>query len=513
MTKLTVNTDGAALPTPKLKISFKKSSDTLNEQSSPAGAPAAEQPKPKRKYTKKPKLEPTGDAAVPSPAPVTKNPKKRVRKDDEDGAESPAKRPAKLNRIPSMKLKLGNAAAAPPVALKTSLLPKIITGASAKSPRAVLRLRQNTQMLKVKTLGAPPARPIGVGYDSEADDVEIDPAIENQFILRMQPGEDCDYLRKAITERRVGLRQSEGGADVSFKFFDKEGRRAMVSIRGKHYAAVLVDLPCIIEGLKSWDKRSFMKVADVHQMLLVIGLVQTDEEAKNATLPDGVDRTNYQYAHGLTPPMHYVRKRRFRKRVSHRTIEAVEEEVERLLAADDDARKTGGNSEYQMFEPERLRDDTDSRQPSEDIDAYGEEVQDSIEAYEDDDEMARLMAEEFEKEANGGPTVVTGTETNESPDTAQPTETSVPSPSASEESLDDSVNESDIGDEERADQQERAQQREEIDDVKKEIASVEKQIQDQRNPLLKIKLQGKKQKLNRDLQLKLANLGEEEEEN
>lgn len=40
------------------------------------------------------------------------------------------------------------------------------------------------------------------------------------------------------------------------------------------------------------------------------------------------------WPHGITPPLHHVRKRRFRKRVNRRTIETVEQEVERLLEED-----------------------------------------------------------------------------------------------------------------------------------------------------------------------------------
>jgi TATA-binding protein-associated factor Taf7 len=32
-----------------------------------------------------------------------------------------------------------------------------------------------------------------------------------------------------------------------------------------------VDLPCIVEGMKSWDRRGWYKSADICQMLLVLG--------------------------------------------------------------------------------------------------------------------------------------------------------------------------------------------------------------------------------------------------
>ena len=48
-------------------------------------------------------------------------------------------------------------------------------------------------------------------YDRELDSDDEDLAFEEQFILRMPPGEDCDKLRKAISSREVG-------DDVWFKF-------------------------------------------------------------------------------------------------------------------------------------------------------------------------------------------------------------------------------------------------------------------------------------------------------
>ena len=198
---------------------------------------------------------------------------------------------------------------------------------SSAGPRISLKARKvqqpdrrdsNTRGIRLTNRkAAPPKRPIGVGYDSEASDAEEDPLVESQFVLRMQPGEDCDYLRDAIVNKTLGAPRQEGGADVSLKFLDKEHRRVIINIRGATYAAVMVDLPCIIEGMKSWDKRGWWKVADICQMMLVLGPTQSDETAKTHPLPKEVDRETWAYAHGLTPPMHYVRKRRFRKPVSY----------------------------------------------------------------------------------------------------------------------------------------------------------------------------------------------------
>lgn len=211
----------------------------------------------------------------------------------------------------------------------------------AQPPRKRIKFstkEKSAPQIKFNIKGKPRVRPKGYGYDSEASDTEVDPALEEEFLLRMQPGEDCDYLRQAIEEKRFGPR-IQGGADVSFKPLTRDGRRATVTIRGHIYAASLVDLPCIVEGMKSWDKRGWYKGADICQMLLVLGRVESEDDALNYPLPKDVDASTFQYAHGLTPPMRRVRKRRFRNRISNRTIEAVELEVARLLRQDENAVK------------------------------------------------------------------------------------------------------------------------------------------------------------------------------
>lgn len=208
-------------------------------------------------------------------------------------------------------------------------------GSTAAGPK---RLKLNpskkpgVQSIRIKNKGLVPTRPTGVGYDSEASDTEADPAIEEQFILRMLPGPDCDYLRKVIDERLFDR------SEFSFKPLTREGRRTILKIRDKQYAAALVDLPCIVEGMKSWDRRGWYKSADICQMLLVLGQVANDREALDYPLPSEVEQLDdktLQYPHGLTPPLRWARKRRFRNRISTRTIEQVENAVNDLIEQDD----------------------------------------------------------------------------------------------------------------------------------------------------------------------------------
>jgi transcription initiation factor TFIID subunit 7 len=534
-------------PTPasggSLKLKLKTGSSSGPSHSSPPPPPPApdassEQPKQKRKYTKK-KDKAAEDVERATPA---KPGRKRKAKDlDEDGEESTsAKKSKPAPKGPKVAIKLSSlsasnsaaADAAPPAPVQR--LPRI------SIPNVKLNFKQRTSStpnIKIKAKGAPPKREPGVGYDSEGEDIEIDPAIESQFILRMQPGEDCEYLRKMISEKKIGLPIRDGGADVYMRFFDKEGRRGMVTIRGRHYAASMLDLPCIVEGMKSWDKRGWYKSADICQIFLVHARVKDEEEAKKVPLPREVDQENWLYPHGLTAPMHWVRKRRFRKRTNVRTIEAVEEEVERLLRMDAEAEE----SWTQIIDLDAVQ-----REESEAAEEQEGEYGDVIPGYEggedeeqdgegEIDEMAALMQQEFER---GGDEVVVETDDparaaalinasgviHASPDSLLPpgiTPDSGPSPSATGTATEDEgpdglfsgdeEDEEPVDEEELARQQELAQQREEIEDLRKEIAAAEQQMARQPNQLLKMRAGTKVKSLKADLQLKLASLGEEAE--
>ncbi|KAG9243059.1 TAFII55 protein conserved region-domain-containing protein [Calycina marina] len=234
-------------------------------------------------------------------------------------------------------------------------------------------LAPKTPIIRTKVKGEKPKRNPGEGYDSEAEDREEDPAIEEQFILRMHPGPDCDYLRQAITAKTIGTSRNLGGPDVSMKFYHADGRRGSITINGHIYATTIVDLPCIIEGMKSWDKRGWWKSADICQMLWAFREVGSEEEAQHTPLPQSIDQKTFQYPHGITPPMRFARKRRFRKRISRSAIEAVEEAVEALLRQDKQCVQDGGSFIYQKIDRERSVASQGSAEDEEEEDAEGEE--------------------------------------------------------------------------------------------------------------------------------------------
>ncbi|KAF2118585.1 TAFII55 protein conserved region-domain-containing protein [Lophiotrema nucula] len=349
--------------------------------------PAIEPVKQKRKYTRKPKVDDEGNPLLPGkPGRKPAQSTKRGRENGEEG--SPA---TKRRSIPSAKLQAAmgtgsedeeeaDMAMAVPVAVPRPIAPQrtqslkiSIKQKGQEGDVPVPGVQRAPTLVRLKGVkGKPPVRPPGVGYDSEAEEAEDDPAIESQFVLRMQPGDDCDELRRAIEEKKIGT----GGKNVNMRFLDREGRRAIVSVFNHLYAATMVDLPCVIESMKSWNKKDWVKTADICQMLLVLGPVKNEEEAKSYKLPKEVDHSTHQYAHGLTPPMHWVRKRRFRPRVSYRRIEEVEEIVEALLDEDRKIKKDGGRSDYTVADANEI---SSSEEESEDededmMDAPGEYI-------------------------------------------------------------------------------------------------------------------------------------------
>lgn len=115
-----------------------------------------------------------------------------------------------------------------------------------------------------------------------------------------------------------------------------DSRRAVFHIGTSTYSAKLVDLPCIAESQKTLDNKQMFKVADIcqvgdssiqcsyhcgvlmqpaSQMLVVENKIDNDEPVSNQRT---FNIDEFIWPHGITPPLHHVRKRRFRKRVNRR---------------------------------------------------------------------------------------------------------------------------------------------------------------------------------------------------
>lgn len=123
-------------------------------------------------------------------------------------------------------------------------------------------------------------------YDRELDsDDDEDLVFEEQFVLRLPPGEDCEKLRKIVSSREVsddvwfkfkgastasGAGRTAGGSHAVL-----DSRRGIFHIGNSTYSSRLVDLPCVIESQKTLDNKQMFKVADICQVLWgCLGLAQ-----------------------------------------------------------------------------------------------------------------------------------------------------------------------------------------------------------------------------------------------
>ncbi|CAG8900639.1 unnamed protein product [Penicillium salamii] len=440
----------------------------------PPPAPAAsETPQPQRKLTLKIARKPQPEASEEKP-----KKKKTTKKRPVEQLAPPEPQPEPIQQAPK-RLKLN----------------------PSKKP--------GLQSIRIKNKGQVPTRPVGVGYDSEASDNENDPAIEEQFILRMLPGEDCEHLQKTINERNFN------NSEFAFKPLTREGRRAILKVRDKQYAAALVDLPCIIEGMKSWDRRGWYKSADICQMLLVLGQVNNDQEALEYPLPPDVqylDDKTLQYPHGLAPPLRWTRKRRFRNRLSTRTIEQVEKAVEDLMTQD----------ETSIFPPKFELVDSASLNRAEEFaqnEVYEEEYDDEQDAdgEVEDDMMGDFdddLAAEMEAALAAGDDDLPGPGPDQAdtpsvlPFTPGGDQTERGDTSAEESNISDEDDDDDDMDEDQIEQQQQLQQqREEVAELEGLIRTETAQWEKVQNHILRNKMGRRIQELKKDLELKKVSMG------
>ncbi|KAJ9593962.1 hypothetical protein L9F63_014603, partial [Diploptera punctata] len=161
--------------------------------------------------------------------------------------------------------------------------------------------------------------------------------LESQFILRLPP-EPAKVLREALRSGSVHLK------DRLMIKLENDMRYGEVRVDHWLMHAKVVDLPTIVESLKTIDNKSFYKTADICQLLICKeedDQTTTDEESPVKTKkkdPNKVDK-KFLWPHGVTPPLKNVRRRRFRKTLKKKYVEApeIEKEVKRLLRVDNDA--------------------------------------------------------------------------------------------------------------------------------------------------------------------------------
>ncbi|XP_044161105.1 transcription initiation factor TFIID subunit 7-like isoform X1 [Bufo gargarizans] len=165
--------------------------------------------------------------------------------------------------------------------------------------------------------------------------------LESHFVLRL-PQEYASTVRRMVQSGNVNAK------DRLSVELHPDGRHGIVRVDRVPLAAKLVDVPCILECLKTIDKKTFYKTSDICQMLVCSldgDLYPPLEEPTGASDPKASKKKDrdrekkFIWNHGITLPLKNVRKRRFRKTAKKKYIESpdVEKEVKRLLSTDAEA--------------------------------------------------------------------------------------------------------------------------------------------------------------------------------
>ncbi|XP_011691831.1 PREDICTED: transcription initiation factor TFIID subunit 7 [Wasmannia auropunctata] len=232
--------------------------------------------------------------------------------------------------------------------------------------------------------------------------------LESQFILRLPP-EPARVLREA-------LRSNLPLKDRLTIKLENDMRYGEVRVDHWLLHAKVVDLPTVVESLKTIDTKSFYKTADICQMVICKeeeDHTATDEESpikQKKKDPNKVDK-KFLWPHGITPPTKNVRRRRFRKTLKKKYVEApeIEKEVKRLLRVDNDAvnvkwevicedEDTSKPSKVSSSGTVKTKRESMNGNTSQSLDVaehdiFGEAVSDS----EDDDEEANINVMELDE--------------------------------------------------------------------------------------------------------------------
>ncbi|GMT19931.1 hypothetical protein PFISCL1PPCAC_11228 [Pristionchus fissidentatus] len=154
---------------------------------------------------------------------------------------------------------------------------------------------------------------------------------ENHLVMRVP-----DHLAQ-----RIGRIVDEEGPkeDLAISITSTDMHHANVRVGHHILSGKIHELPCVVEVMKTVDKKNLYKVTDLSQILVL-----TDESAPRQPEKEGEGKKaepkrSTAWPHGLTPPMKSAKNRRFRKTKKKKYMDApeVEKELKRLLRADIEA--------------------------------------------------------------------------------------------------------------------------------------------------------------------------------
>jgi len=363
----------------------------------------------------------------------------------------------------------------------------------------------------------------GDAYDSEASDRETDPQRETNFILRVVDGAPAQYLKTAVAEGTIGQPKANGGADFSVQFIDSRERRAMVTINGVNYAAVLVQLPTITEAMKTWDRKSMMKNSDINEMLLCFAVVKGEAEARVAPLPPMVARSELKWPHGITPPMHDAPNRRFRKALSEKQWERTQHQVSKLLEDDMAAEDVRAEIIMEDEGDEDYDDEEDAEGEMEVDDYFGDQTQldqaedqtqhETIYDAEAEDDLLREFLDGDEDFGNDTPATQLEAPTPLTAGANTPMPLAEEQVSEEEEEEEEEISDEDDDDDGEADDddgghdRERKQQLSELHELKKQLEEAEQKLKITTSPIIKKRIAASIESIKKEISVKKAALG------
>lgn len=154
---------------------------------------------------------------------------------------------------------------------------------------------------------------------------------EQQFIMRL-PQETAAALRQEIAAGGLHLKER-----LSIEL-QHDLRKGAIRYGNDFFYAKMVDLPCLIESLKTVDMKTFYKTADLSQMLITVPEDDNTQDENDSPKKKDKDK-KHLWNHGITPPLKNVRKRRFRKTLKKKYMDQpdIEKEVKRLFRTDSEA--------------------------------------------------------------------------------------------------------------------------------------------------------------------------------
>ncbi|KAK0423582.1 hypothetical protein QR680_008222 [Steinernema hermaphroditum] len=190
---------------------------------------------------------------------------------------------------------------------------------------------------------------------------------ENHLIIRF-PEDVAPKVAQMIADSGGEAPIAQGSQKLEINI-QPEIRNATVRFDSQLMSAKVYDLPCINEVVKTVDNKNVFKVADLSQIIICSHDTEDQfdiapAQKEGIATVQGVDNSRkrekqFQYPHGLTPPMKNARKRRFRKTKKKKYVDVpdLDRELKRLLRSDMEA----STVRWEVINPEEEINNVDRR--------------------------------------------------------------------------------------------------------------------------------------------------------